>query len=149
MLKVLYYDWLDAVESIAVIEKNRDVLARFEEIARNRYSVGKGLQQDVLKAQLEGSSAEPQLEMLREKRDRALAEIASLLALPSVSLAAPVDLAPSTLTASLAQLLTSEADTPRVRAEQQMVAAPPACGNLSHQAFRPQFGVSFQWQHTW
>jgi cobalt-zinc-cadmium efflux system outer membrane protein len=61
MLKLLYYDWLDAVQTMAVIEKNRDVLARFEEIARNRYSVGKGLQQDVLKAQLEVSSTEPQL----------------------------------------------------------------------------------------
>jgi len=148
MLKVLYYDWLDAVESIAVIEKNRDVLARFEEIARNRYSVGKGLQQDVLKAQLEVSSAEPQLEMLREKRDRALAEIASLLALPSVSLAAPVDLAPSTLTASLAELLTAVADTPRVRAEQKMVDARAAGVNRSHKDFRPDFGVSLQWQHT-
>src|SRR5207302_7920054 len=35
MLKLAYYDCLDAIETMAVIEKNRDVLARFEEIARN------------------------------------------------------------------------------------------------------------------
>lgn len=38
--------------------KDRDLLSRFEEIARNRYTVGKGLQQDVLKAQFEVSAFE-------------------------------------------------------------------------------------------
>jgi hypothetical protein len=37
-------------------KKHSDLLSRFEEIARNRYTVGKGLQQDVLKAQLEAST---------------------------------------------------------------------------------------------
>ncbi|MDQ2901694.1 MAG: TolC family protein, partial [Acidobacteriota bacterium] len=135
-------------ETIVVVEKDRDVLARFEEITRSRYSVGKGLQQDVLKAQLEVSSVERQLEMAREKRDRAQAEIASLLVVPSVALAAPQDLTPSTLTASLEELLKAVPDTPRVRAGQNLVDARATGVNRSRKDFRPDFGVSFQWQHT-
>ena len=148
MLKLAYYDWLGANQTIAVTEKDRDVLVRFEEIARSRYSVGKGLQQDVLKAQLETSSIEKQLEMGREKRDRAEAEIASLLALPAISLASSQDFTPSTLGASLDELLAAIPNTPRVRAEQSLVDARSVGVNRSRKDFRPDFGVNVQWQHT-
>src|SRR6185436_17564750 len=52
-LKIAYYQWLTANKAIELTRKHSDLLSRFEEIARNRYTVGKGLQQDVLKAQLE------------------------------------------------------------------------------------------------
>jgi len=148
MLKLAYYDWLGANQTIAVTEKDRDVLVRFEEIARSRYSVGKGLQQDVLKAQLETSSIEKQLEMGREKRDRAEAEIASLLALPAISLASSQDFTPSTLGASLDELLAAISNTPHVRAEQSLVDARAVGVNRSRKDFRPDFGVNVQWQHT-
>src|SRR5215470_18909809 len=85
-LKVAYYEWLDVNKAIELTHKNRDLLSRFEEIARNRYQVGKGIQQDVLKAQLEVSSLEQQLAMLEERRQRTEAEIGSLLAEPIVAL---------------------------------------------------------------
>src|SRR5437764_1276847 len=94
-LKVAYYEWLAVNKAVELTRKNSDLLSRFEEIARNRYTVGKGLQQDVLKAQLEVSSLEQQLAMLDEKRQRAEAEIASLLAEPNVSLHAPADIQPT------------------------------------------------------
>src|SRR6266436_6483705 len=60
-LKVAYYEWLNVQKAIELTHKNSDLLSRFEEIARNRYTVGKGLQQDVLKAQLEVSSLEREI----------------------------------------------------------------------------------------
>src|SRR5229473_570143 len=65
-LKVAWYEWLAVEKAIELTRKNRDLLSRFEEIARNRYTVGKGLQQDVLKAQLEVSTLQQQVEMLNE-----------------------------------------------------------------------------------
>src|SRR5882724_6087155 len=94
-LKVAYYEWLAVNKAIELTRKHSDLLGRFEEIARNRYSVGKGLQQDVLKAQLEVSTLEQQLAMLDERRLRADAEVASLLALPSVAIRAPSEIQPS------------------------------------------------------
>src|SRR5882762_3773982 len=42
-LKVAYYEWLNVQKAIELTHQNSDLLSRFEEIARNRYSVGKGL----------------------------------------------------------------------------------------------------------
>src|SRR5882724_957303 len=116
-LKVAYYEWLTVNKAIELTRKHSDLLGRFEEIARNRYTVGKGLQQDVLKAQLEVSTLEQQLLMLDEKRQRAEAEIASLLAMPTVTLRGPGDMQPSSFTVPLDELLKATAESPRVVAE--------------------------------
>ena len=147
-LKVAYYEWLTVQKAIELTHKNSDLLSRFEEIARNRYTVGKGLQQDVLKAQLEVSSLEREIVMLDEKRQRAEAEIASLLAVPSVSLRAPAEVQPSTFPMSLDELVKATNDSPRLRAEQKMVDARAVGINRSLKDFRPDFGVNLQWQHT-
>ena len=131
-----------AVKAIELTRKNSDLLSRFEQIARNRYTVGKGLQQDVLKAQLEVSALEQQFAMLDEKRQRAEAEIASLLAAPGVVLQAPVEIHPSTFSMTLEELLKRAGDSPRVRAEQKMVDARAVGVNRSLKDFRPDFGVN-------
>src|SRR5260221_4453486 len=105
-LKVAYYEWLTVNKAIELTRKNGDLLSRFEEIARNRYTVGKGLQQDVLKAQLEVSTLQQQVEMLAEKRQRAEAEIATLLAVPVVVLH-PGEIQPSSFSIPLEELLKS------------------------------------------
>jgi outer membrane protein TolC len=147
-LKVAYYEWLNVNKTIELTRRHSDLLSRFEEIARNRYTVGKGLQQDVLKAQLEVSSLEQQLAMLDEKRQRAEAEIASMLAKPSMKLRAPAEIQPSSFPISLDELIKATADSPRVRAEQKMVDARAVGINRSLKDFRPDFGVNLQWQHT-
>src|SRR6267378_3631337 len=147
-LKVAYYEWLTANKAIELTQKHSDLLSRFEEIARNRYTVGKGLQQDVLKAQLEVSTLEQQLAMLDEKRQRAEAEIASLLAVPSVALRAPGDIHPSAFSISLDELIRATNDSPRLRAGQKMVDARAVSINRSLKDFRPDFGVNLEWDHT-
>jgi len=147
-LKVAYYEWLTVNKAIELTRKHSDLLSRFEEIARNRYTVGKGLQQDVLKAQLEVSTLEQQLAMLDEKRQRAEAEIASLLAVPSVVLRAPGEIQSSAFSISLDELIRATNDSPRVRAEQKIVDARAVGINRSLKDFRPDFGVNLEWDHT-
>src|SRR5437870_1818782 len=147
-LKVAYYQWLTVNKAIQLTRKHSDLLSRFEEIARSRYTVGKGLQQDVLKAQFEVSTLEQQMAMLDEKRQRAEAEIASLLATPGVKLRAPGEIRPSSLSLSLDELLKAAADSPRVRTEPKMVDARAVGVNRSLKDFRPDFGVDLQWLHT-
>jgi cobalt-zinc-cadmium efflux system outer membrane protein len=147
-LKVAYYEWLTVNKAIELTRKHSDLLSRFEEIARNRYTVGKGLQRDVLKAQLEVSTLEQQLAMLDEKRQRAEAEIASLLAAPTVVMRAPGEIRASSFSMSLDELIKATADSPRVRAEQKRVDARAVGINRSLKDFRPDFGVNLQWQHT-
>jgi outer membrane protein, heavy metal efflux system len=147
-LKVAYYEWLNVQKAIELTHKNSDLLSRFEEIARNRYTVGKGLQQDVLKAQLEVSSLEREIVMLDEKRQRAEAEIASLLAVPSISLRAPAEVQATTFSMSVDELVRATNEAPDIRAEQKMVDARAVGINRSLKDFRPDFGVNLQWQHT-
>ncbi len=147
-LKVAWYEWAAATKVIELTRRHGELLSRFEEIARNRYAVGKGLQQDVLKAQLEVSSLEQQLLTLDEKRQRAEAEIASLLSLPAVALGPAGEMRPSAFGVSLEELLKATSDSPRVRAEQKMVDARAVGINRSLKDFRPDFGVNLQWQHT-
>ena len=147
-LKVAYFEWLGVNKATELTRQNRDLLSRFEEIARARYAVGKGLQQDVLKAQLELSTIERQLETLNEKSARAEAGIASLLAVPNVRFTAPEDFQPSPFKISLSDLLRLVNDSPRVRAQQEMVDARATGVNRSRKDFRPDFGVNFQWEHT-
>jgi cobalt-zinc-cadmium efflux system outer membrane protein len=147
-LKVAYYEWLRVSKAIELTRKNNDLLSRFEEIARNRYTVGKGLQQDVLKAQLEVSTLQQQLEMFTERRQRTEAEIASLLAIPAVALHTPGEIQASSFSVPLEELLKSTADSPRVRAQQKLVDARAVGINRSLKDFRPDFGVALQWQHT-
>src|SRR5260370_11350830 len=147
-LKVAYYEWLSVNKAIEITRKNGDLLSRFEEIARNRYTAGKGLQPDVLKAQFEVSSLERQLAMLEEKRQRAEAEIAALRAVPNVVLQAPGEIQPTSLSMSLDELLKAANDSPRIRAEQKTIDARAVGINRSLKDFRPDFGVNLQWQHT-
>src|SRR5882724_102017 len=138
-LKVAWYEWLAVQKAIELTRKSRDLLGRFEEIARNRYTVGKGLQQDVLKAQFEVSTVEQQFAMLDEKRQRAEAQIASLLAVPTVVLRPPSDIQPSAFSRPLEELLTTASASPRVLAEQKMVDASAVGINRSLKDFRPDF----------
>src|SRR5437870_4650650 len=78
-LKFAYYDWFYVSKAIEIVTKKRDLVSNFEQIARARYSVGKGIQPDVLKAQVEVSSLAQQIEMLEQKRSVAEARIRALL----------------------------------------------------------------------
>jgi cobalt-zinc-cadmium efflux system outer membrane protein len=147
-LKIAWYEWLAVRKAAELTHKDSDLLSRFEEIARNRYTVGKGLQQDVLKAQLEISMLEKQFTLLDEKRQRAEATIAALLAASDVVLQVPGEIQPSAFPTPLEELLNAANASPRVRAEQKMVDARAVGINRSLKDFRPDFGVNLQWQHT-
>lgn len=86
--------------------------------------------------------------MLDEKRQRAEAQIASLLAVPAVVLRAPVEIQPSSFSLPLEELLKATNASPRVVAEQKMVDASAVGINRSLKDFRPDFGVDLQWEHT-
>ena len=69
-------------KAIEIVEKNRDLLDKFTKIAEAKYRVGSGIQQDVLKAQVEISTLMQRLEMLGQQRGSLEAFINSLLNRP-------------------------------------------------------------------
>lgn len=101
-LRVAYSDYVLVTRSIAVIEKNKALLETLEQAAEARYRVGDGIQQDVLRAQVELSILIGRLTSLAQLRESAVAAVNALLnRLPSAPLGAPEPLEPPAITHSL------------------------------------------------
>ncbi len=81
-VKQLYFDLYYTDEAVATTRKNYGLIQEFVNIAEKKYSVGKGLQQDVLKAQVERSKISQQLIVLRQKREQLEANLNKLLNRP-------------------------------------------------------------------
>jgi cobalt-zinc-cadmium efflux system outer membrane protein len=81
-IKSTYYDLFFVDKSIETVNKNMGILQDFSRIAEARYSVGKGLQQDVLKAQVELSKMEERAISLQQKRDGISARLNALINRP-------------------------------------------------------------------
>jgi outer membrane protein TolC len=71
--------------AIAITRKNIALLDDFIQLTETRYAVGTGLQQDVLKAQVERSKLMDRLFTLRQERTTVLADLNTLLARPTAS----------------------------------------------------------------
>jgi len=94
-----YYDLLFIDEAITTINKNKQLLGEFLKVAEQKYAVGKGLQQDVLKAQVELSLMTERIINLHQQRERIEARLNLLLNRPSdqvVGQAAQVPFTPQT-----------------------------------------------------
>lgn len=149
-LKLAYFDWFSVAKSIEITRKNRDLLERFEKIARARYSVGKGIQQDVLKAQVEMSALAQQLEVLEQREATLQAKINSLLNRPGETpLGRPAEVRRSTLKLELDKLAELiERNSPRLRARQVQVEGRNVGIERARKDYRPDFNFGFQWQKT-
>lgn len=149
-LKLAYFEWFAAAKSVEVMQRSRDILERFEAIARGRYAVGKGIQQDVLKAQVEMSSLAQQVELLQQRKASAEAQINSLLNRPlETSLGPPPQVTRSKLDMDLDAVFRAVGEkSPQLRATEYVVDSRAVGIDRARREFRPDFGFSFQWQKT-
>ena len=81
-LKTAYYRWFFISKSLEITGENKRMLQDFVEIAEAKYEVGNGIQQDVLKAQVELSAFIEKIELLRKKEEIVKAKINSILSRP-------------------------------------------------------------------
>ena len=145
-LKTTYYEWYFVVKAIEITSKNRDLLDRFEQIARARYAVGKGIQPDVLKAQVEVSGLVQQLDLLEQKKLLAEARIRSVLN-SEVALGRPSDIRQTPVRYQLETILQMvEKQSPRLQSEQAMVQSRAVGIERARREYRPDFDFNFQWQ---
>lgn len=73
-----YYDLFYVDRALATVAANQELLREFVKIAETRYSVGDGLQQDVMRAQVELSKMIDRELKLRQKREALQAKINAL-----------------------------------------------------------------------
>jgi cobalt-zinc-cadmium efflux system outer membrane protein len=127
------------------IAHNIDLLRQLVEIARTKYEVGRGLQQDVLLAQVELSRLQDMAIQIRGMRAASGARMNALLDRPDGSrivLPASVD----ALLPRLPPQASLEADAEQSRASiaqaQHEVDAAQSAQALAHKEYLPEFGVS-------
>ena len=104
-LKRAYFDLFHAERSIETVERNRELLNRFVSVARSRYEVGSGLQQDLLKAQVEETLLEDRLAVLNQQAGSFRALINQLLdQTPDTPVSTLPEVSPSRLSYTAEQL---------------------------------------------
>ncbi len=81
-LRISYDDYFLVHRSIETVRKNKEILEKLEKTAEARYQVGEGLQQDVLKAQVEISLLLNRLLSLEQKRQGLAAMLNAILNRP-------------------------------------------------------------------
>jgi outer membrane protein, heavy metal efflux system len=79
-VKKAYFELYLVNRHIGTAEKNKGLLSQFVEIAQAKYAVGKGMQQDVLKAQVELSEFIEKLIQFKQQKTTISAELNRLLA---------------------------------------------------------------------
>lgn len=144
-VKDAYFDLYYLTKAIGVVTKTRILLEQFTKIAEVRYSLGKGIQQDVLKAQVEFSKLIEQETMLEQRKQIAESRLNSLLYRESESpLGTPDELKPRDFPFSLAQLNeTAVANYPELKAQRRKFEGAQYAIQLAKKEFYPDFSVGF------
>ncbi|PAU94293.1 hypothetical protein CK503_08765 [Aliifodinibius salipaludis] len=81
--KQVYYDLYYIDQALATVGSNQELLREFVKIAETRYGVGKGIQQDVLRAQVALSKMIDRELKLRQQREAMQAQINTLIDQPA------------------------------------------------------------------
>jgi cobalt-zinc-cadmium efflux system outer membrane protein len=147
-VKAAYYDYFYFDRAIQTTNRNKDLLEKLSKIAEARYRVGKAMQQDVLRSQIEISLLLEKLTMLEQQRATVQARINAFLVRPPGSPLPPAaDVEPETIAHSLDELyaLAATNDT-AVLQNQRMVERSRLGIALAQKEYRPNIGVGYMYQ---
>jgi outer membrane protein TolC len=144
-LKSAYYDLYLVNKSIDVVQKDKDLLQKFVHIAEAKYRVGQGIQQDVLKAQVEISKLIDRSTVLEQRRSIAESLVNSLLYRPPESpVGKPADLQRAELGYSLDELYQiARSNFPTLKMHEREIDRNQFAVQLARKEFYPDFSVGF------
>jgi len=144
-VKDAYYDLYYIHKAIETITKNKELLEKFAKIAEASYSVGKGIQQDVLKAQVEVSKLVEQLTVLEQREQTAEARLNSLLFRElETPVGKPEEIKPRDFTYNLTDLREMAlTNYPLLKAQRRRIDREQYGVELAQKDFYPDFNVGF------
>jgi outer membrane protein TolC len=147
MVKETWYQLYFVDRSREIVEKNIGILDDLTRFTETMYGVGQGLQQDVLKAQVERSKMEDMRISLRQKRRSLEATLNTLLFRPAgtaVSAIAEVDLTPVDFDEAELEQLAAE-NRPLIRALAAQVEKARVSRKLGEKESYPDFTVALEY----
>lgn len=147
-VKAAYYDYYYFDKAIESTNQNKELLDKLSKIAEAQYRVGKSMQQDVLRSQIEISMLLEKLTELEQQRATAQARInAFLQRSPESPLPPAADVEQTTIRYSLDELygLAQSNDIAAQRSE-KMIDRSRLGISLAEKQYRPDIGVSYMYQ---
>ena len=143
-LKEAFYDLAFVHRSIETVEKNRRVLLDFAQTAEARYAVGRGVQQDIFRAQTEVSRLLGRLATLEQRKASLQADINRLLNRPPAAplgLPQPIQMQPLRRSLEDFNALIEQA-SPLLQAQHKSIERGDQSIALARREFLPDFSVS-------
>lgn len=142
-LQEAYYTLHFIHKSIEIVQKNIKILDEFEKTAEARYKVGKGIQQDLFRAQVELSRELERLTTFEQEKETFHADINRLLNRPPAApLGTPEEVMITPLPYSLDQLNEQALQhSPLLKAQVKGVESGKSALDLAHREYYPDFFV--------
>ncbi len=142
---VAYYELSHINRASEVTQRNKEILESFAKIAETRYSVGEGIQQDVIKAHVEISKMVDDLIMLNQKRMATEAKLNALLNRPpEAAVGKPEEVAPRKIPYPLGELQKNALGTnPILQGMKKMIEAKEKAYDLAKRDYYPDFKFLF------
>ncbi len=144
-VKTTYYDLSHVYRATDVVQRNKEILENFAKIAETKYSVGEGIQQDVLKAHVEVSKMVDDL-IMQGQRKRALeAKLKALLNRPpETKIGEPEEVVFKKLPDTLEELQKMALEmNPTLKGMKKMIEAKEKAYALAKREYYPDFNFKF------
>jgi outer membrane protein TolC len=147
-VKSAYYELSAVDQALAVTQRNKNLLEKLSRIAEEKYKVGKGLQQDVIRSQVAVSRILQTFTMLNQRRRALVAKLNSLTLHPSdASIGSLAPVPKAELNYSLEELTEKGvANSPEIRRQEQLVEQSQYAVNLARKDYYPDFRVGYDYQ---
>jgi outer membrane protein, heavy metal efflux system len=147
-VKAAYYEYFFYDKALEITRRNKDLLQKLSSISQARYRVGKAMQQDVLKSQVEISLLLQKITVLEQQRATAQARLNSLMVRTVGSPfppAANVELAalPESLDSLDAAALHQD---PGLQREMASVRRSQLSTDLARKDYRPDFSIAYMFE---
>jgi outer membrane protein, heavy metal efflux system len=149
-LKIAYYRLAYLQQTFTILLRDDTLLSELEQIAESRYRVGKGNQQEVLKAQLQHTRILQEINMHHREVAEQQAQLKRLLGRTQDSPDIVTEpLRERALPPDASELLRQAGErNPQVAARKAVADRADKMIELSRKEFRPDFGVEYMYQNT-
>ena len=149
-VKTIYFKLAYLQATLEILLENNRLVDEIEQIAESRYRVGRGDQQEVLKAQLQHTRILQEINLHHREQGELQAQLKALLGReqdsPDIT-AEPLRERPLTLT-STELLQAARGGSPEIGARETLIKKADKEIELARKEFRPDLGLQYMYQNT-
>jgi outer membrane protein TolC len=149
-VKELYYELFYHAKTLAILDRNQDELKQIQQIAETRYRLGQGLQQDLIKAQLQTTELLKEHAMHHQEEDQEQLQLKQLLGRDPDSRNIDIGDVEMTQLQLDSSQLTQLTDTgsPELAADRAMEERSAEALKLAHKGYWPDFTIGYSYEKT-